>query len=285
MTPCETEIIAPLGCPEHAEVAMEERPDAVYIGVKGHSSRPDRYSFDLPALPDMISSLRKEGIKSYIALNAEMRHTSFGPAMELIEAVDAINADGIIISDVGMLHLASAKKVKTPLHISSLTGVINSAAVKFLAGHGIKRIILPTCLFVEEIAMMTDACPDIEYEIIISNGVCFNDSWRCGLKHRMDRNGSFDVQCRHVFQTSASSGNRAQRKELNTLWAPDIDSSGLLPFLYRVGVRHYKIEGRTQPPAVVRGLIRAAKEALKEIHSREPENRFHYVVHPSWLNK
>lgn len=59
------EVLAPAGSMEHVHAAIAAGADAIYIGIKGMSARPDPWGFDLS------TAIEATGKRIYFALNAE----------------------------------------------------------------------------------------------------------------------------------------------------------------------------------------------------------------------
>lgn len=278
------EIIAPLGTTCQLEAVYLSGAHAVYLGVKGHSSRPDEFAFSIDKAAVVVQQTKTFGVRAYLALNAEMREPSGQLMRTVLEQIDDLQADGLILGDLGCLALARELRLRTPIHVSSLLGVYNSATVRVLRDWGITRIVLPTTLYVHEIADITLQNPGMEFELIIQNGVCFQDSWRCGFHHRIREDGGFDVQCKHTYNLELDG---AVINHGRLLWEPDIDCALLLPILLQLGVTHFKIEGRTRTSAQIIESVGRVKSALNywQTLCNGGANFFyaHYLLHPSRL--
>lgn len=276
------EIVAPLGQPGHLAAAVAGGAHAVYVGLKGHSSRPDAASFSIDELKGLIPKIHKAGLRCYLAINAEMRDAAGVTACKLLRDADALHPDAIILGDLGMLALAKQEGLRAPLHASSLLGVLNAETIITLRKYDIRRVILPTCLTLPELAELIESSPTMDFEIIAYNGVCFNDSWRCGLAHCHSPAGGFDVQCTHSF--SLMTEGQSFQPGGHLLWTQDIDASGILPLLWSLGVVSFKIEGRTQRPEVIEEAVRRLRRSLDELATPTDHNRYQYLVHSSYLD-
>lgn len=171
------EVLAPAGSMEHVHAAIAAGADAIYIGIKGMSARPDPWGFDLS------TAIEATGKRIYFALNAEYAESHTSTVVSFMGRVEDSGCDALIVGDWGLLKCIQDMAIQIPLHASSLLGVCNDITVHLLRRMGVSRIILNANLFLDEIAALIRACPDMEFELITYGGVCFNDQRRCRLPH------------------------------------------------------------------------------------------------------
>ncbi|MFL5385022.1 MAG: peptidase U32 family protein [Longimicrobiaceae bacterium] len=318
------EVLAPAGSLDHLDAALDAGADAVYVGLKRFSSRPDAWSLDVEEVARATARAHELGRRVYVAVNAELR---IGRERELEEAVgrmDDAGVDAYIVGDLGLLQAMRGAGAAAPIHASCLLGVYNAEGVRFLRERfGVGRVILNTNLFVDEIAELHRTCPEVELEIIAHGGVCFHDSRRCRKPHYLYE-GEYCVGCKQhylrvgdertlpVVDARPTLGLEERRPELHEelprvpgtaaerfvaqdplqgerlVWSPEIDLSGMVALLLRLGIVSFKIEGRTRTTAYVRESTARLRAAVDQARAGgqllDPTvNPFYYLAHHSRL--
>ncbi|MFH1641575.1 MAG: U32 family peptidase [Nanoarchaeota archaeon] len=103
--------------------------------------------------------------------------------MKDIEKAIKAGIDSFIVSDIALINYLKEKGVNTALSASSLGTTFNSETAKLYADFGIKRIILPRHLTIEEIKSIVDKNPSIEFECFILNCKCSHTEGYCTFQH------------------------------------------------------------------------------------------------------
>ena len=270
------EVLAPAGNWELLLAALDAGADAVYIGLKGMSARPNPWGFDLHEAQEACKTVHAAGRRVYFALNAEYSEFHANQFLDAIQALDGV-ADAFIIGDWGLLDRGSKMGLKTPLQSSTLLGVYNYQTARFLKELGVSRIILNTNLYLDEIAGITLGCPEMRYEIIAYGGVCFNDNNRCRLPH-FNIHDKYLVGCGLDYQIfRGGSGETAPKP--GSIHMPDIDLSSTLQVYTELGITSFKIEGRTRPQSYLRESIGALRRAIENTLDQPNRGRlFHYLA-------
>ena len=273
------EILAPAGSGDHIHAAIAAGADAIYIGIKGMSARPDPWGFDLSSATEATRIVHAAGKRIYFALNAGYAEAHTSAVISFLDQVQDSGCDALIVADWGLLKRIQDMAIQIPVHASSLLGVYNLATVRLLQRMGVSRIILNTNLFLDEIAALIRAYPDMEFELIAYGGICFNDQRRCRLPHIVV-DGHYHVGCEfdYIAPEKQSNGHR---------WAvdlhmPDVDLTSTLALYISLGVTSFKIEGRTRSTNYVSQSTSLLRRAVNEFFERSRgTNISHYVIHPA----
>jgi putative protease len=297
------EVLAPAGNLEHVRAALDAGADAIYVGLRGFSARPDAWSLTLDEIQVALQMVHDAGRRLHIAVNAELRDPRTDQLQHAAETLEGLAADALIVGDFGVLHLLREWGVGIPIHASTLLGIYNAEGVRFLQREfGVTRIVLNTNLYIDEIADLHFLCPDMELEMIAHGGVCFNDNRRCRQPHYLFE-GEFCVGCKQIYEvfpgndmathmgqpTRVASQVRPPEIPLQggrLIWSPEVDLSALVGLFRKVGVMSFKIEGRTRATEYVTGSTRKMREAV-DLAVASPDladatlNTFFYLAHPS----
>ena len=92
-----------------------------------------------------------------------------------------LTADAVIIANIGVLDYARKKYPDANLHLSTQASSSNYESINFYRKYfGIKRVVLPRVLTVEEIKRLKEHT-DVEIEVFALGGLCINIEGRCYL--------------------------------------------------------------------------------------------------------
>jgi len=265
------EVLAPAGSFEHLKVAIASGADAIYIGIKGLSARPDEWSFDLEEARDAISLAHENNRRLYFAINASIGEYNFQNITDLLNQIGDTHCDALILGNWGVIRLVADMNLGIPLHASTLLGVYNVPTINLLAEMGVTRVVLNTNLMIHEIAEMTRGVSTMEYEIIAYGGLCYNDNWRCRLPH-YTQNGVYHVGCKDSYQYEDEQGEIKRF----TIGFADIDLSPSLSQYIAIGITSFKIEGRTRSAEYISRSTSVMRKAVDEYIAFRKKNTIRY---------
>jgi U32 family peptidase len=300
------EVLAPAGSLENVQAAIAAGADAIYVGLQKFSARPDDWSLSLDEIRTALRMAHDTGRRLHVAINAEFRDQSSADLERSATYMERIGVDAFIVGDFGMLQCLREAGIRVPLHASTLLGIYNAQAIRFLQREfGVSRVILNTNLYIDEIADLHFLCGDVGLEMISHGGVCFNDNRRCRQPHYLFE-GEFCVGCKQIYEAFPNDNQQlSQVRPLSKvasqvrppdvplhgrrlIWSPEIDLSAIVGLFLRVGVISFKIDGRTRTADYVaqstRKLRQAVDRALESRELADPNlNPFFYLAHPSRL--
>jgi len=283
----EPKIIAPLAKIENLEKISDTGIDAIYFGLKNLSARPNEFSFGIEEL-EVINKIKELPIKGYAALNGEFPdyNKSEEFIIDILEKLQYYNCDGVIMGDYNLLEIYRERGFKIPLHMSTLLGIYNSTGTKWVINrYKPSRVILSTNLFIDEINSIIRDNNQIDYEIIIQNGVCFNCANRCFLHDLHDFtefNSLSDETYGNRFWCSESYKIVPNNQLKENIWigSPYIELSGLIPLFLLIGITYFKIEGRTLSLERIIKNIKFYKNILQNLkESKKTKVYWKYLIH------
>lgn len=199
------ELLAPAGSLQHLRMAIDYGADAVYAGIPRWSLRVRGNGFSREDFEAGINYAHAHGRKFFAVLNVipHMRRVNAFDAS--LHEVAALKPDAFIMADPGLIDRAIELYPEIPVHLSVQANTVNAGTVKFWQKIGVKRCILARELSLSEIAMIREACPDMELEVFIHGALCIAVSGRClisGLLARRDANlGACNNSCRWNYRT------------------------------------------------------------------------------------
>lgn len=199
------ELLAPAGSLEHLRMAVDYGADAVYAGIPRWSLRVRGNGFSREDFAAGIAYAHEHDRKFFAVLNVIPHMRRVNAFDEALHEVAALKPDAFIMADPGLIDRAITLYPEIPVHLSVQANTVNAGTVKFWQKIGVKRCILARELSLSEIAMIREACPDMELEVFIHGALCIAVSGRClisGLLARRDANlGACNNSCRWNYRT------------------------------------------------------------------------------------
>lgn len=252
------ELLAPAGTPEAAWAALAYGADAIYAGLPRFSARAEAGNFPPEALNELIGYAHHLGRRVFITFNTLVQQSELADALETLALIRDLNADGVIVQDMGVVRLIQKNFPALRLHASTQLVVHNLEGAKQLASLGFKRVVLARELSLKEIAHITRNC-GIETETFIHGALCYSYSGLCLFSsHLLGRSGNRG-RCAYCCRQPFRDGDG---KETLPFSMKDFSAAGHLPELLSAGVAALKIEGRMKSPLYVAAVTDFYRKAL-----------------------
>ena len=270
------ELLAPAGSLEKAKTAFLYGADAVYSGTS-HLSLRSRVEMDDDELAKIIKYAHSINKKVYVALNIYARDSMYEDIKKQAKILEEIKADGVIISDGGVLETVKEVAPNLDIHISTQANTVSYHTCKFWHNNGAKRVILARELNKLEIADIIKNKPkDLEIEIFVHGAICYGYSGRCHLSDflacRCANLGDCAQSCRWAYNLYLEEKNNPgnmmpiEQDEHGTyiLSSKDMCLIKELPEIIDMGVDCLKIEGRLKTEYYLSTIINTYRVAIDE---------------------
>ena len=280
-----TELLAPGGSQEKIQTAFRFGADAVYCGGPAMHLRASDTSLSMDELAASIGHAHTLHKKLYVTVNAFTRNRDFEALPDYLKQLHSMQADGIIVSDLGVLSVAAKTVPDLPVHISTQASCLNYEAAMLYYQLGAKRIVLGRELSLDEIKEIRDKTPpELELEAFIHGAMCMAYSGRClisaFLTGRNPNNGGCAHPCRwnyHLVEEKRPNEYFPvieNDQGMTILSAKDLKTIAFIDQIQKAGINSFKIEGRMKSPyyvAVVTNAYRHALDADTDIALLEEE--------------
>lgn len=292
------ELLAPAGSSEKIKYAFEYGADAVYAGIPDFSLRARINDFDFKKLKDGIKYAHRLKKKFYLTFNIYAHNRHMGKLEKNLKKIKNIGADGIIISDPGILKLVKKYLPEVKIHLSTQANATNWMAVNFWLKQGIKRIVLARELNLKEIAEIKKKVPKAELECFVHGAMCMSYSGRCILSKWMTGRSANLGDCAQPCRWAYNSANQkiiTNKKEIKAVKklsvldnkkefkidleedehgtyffnSKDLNLLAYLDDLKKAGVVSFKIEGRNKSVYYLAMVIRAYRKVLDAIEGKD----------------
>jgi putative protease len=262
---------------------MENGADAVYFGLQnGLNARDRAANFPIEELPGLMFYLHQRGVKGYLTLNTLVFAGELAAAEGIARVAIQSGVDAFIVQDLGLLRLFHALCPEFPIHASTQMTLSSAECIRAVESYGVKRVVLPRELSLDEIAALRRAT-SIELEVFIHGALCISYSGQClaslTLGGRSGNRGQCAQACRMTYEflghgdqcsphtPCAGDGTRSVPATINDakrywLSPRDLALWDRLPELLAAGISALKIEGRLKEPEYVALTTRCYRRAL-----------------------
>lgn len=269
------ELLSPAGNLEKMKVACHFGADAVYFAGKEFGLRAYADNFTEQEMAQAFAYLHSIGKKGYVTLNVFPYDEDFSKIKEYLPFVKEINADGVIVSDPGVISLARSIVPDLELHLSTQANTLNSYSARFWADMGVKRIVLARELSLDRIKAIRDALdPSVEIECFAHGAMCISYSGRCLLSNYLSGRDNYKGECVQACRWNyvIHEKNRNSRefpieedeRGAYIMNSHDLKTITFLDRLIDAGVTSFKIEGRMKTAYYVASVTDAYRRALDE---------------------
>ena len=283
------ELLSPAGDPERLDSALRFGAGAVYLAGREFGMRAGPANFSNEELKKACLFAHEKGAKVYVTCNTLPRNGEIERLPGFLEAVEDAGADGLIVTDLGVLALAKRYAPRTEVHISTQAGIVNYQSARAFYDLGASRVVLARELSLEEIAeIRAKTDPKLELEAFAHGSMCVSFSGRCLLSNYLtgrDANrGDCAQPCRwkyHLMEESRPGEYFPVLEDDSGAYffnSRDLCMVEHIPELAGAGVTSLKIEGRAKSAYYVAVVTNAYRQAL-DLYEKNPEQ----FVLPQWV--
>jgi collagenase-like PrtC family protease len=243
-----------------------------------------------------VAFAHARGAKVLVAINTFPRAGAEPLWHRALANAEAAGADAVILADIGLLAHAAEHHPALRRHLSVQAAAANPDAINLYASaFGVRRVVLPRVLTVEEIAAINREI-DVETEVFVFGGLCVMAEGRCSLSsYATGQSPNMNGVCSpasHVAYAEegatwprgwAASPSTARPRPRPRPTPPcaraaspratqtghifedpvSLDATHLIPRLAKAGVSALKIEGRQRSRAYVAQVVRAFRAAVE----------------------
>jgi putative protease len=300
MTGCSRlELVCPAGTPAALRAAIDAGADTVYCGFRDETNARNfpGLNFSRAEMEESIAYAHARETKVFVAINTFPRAGEEHLWHRAIDDSAAFGADALILADLGLLAYATDRYPKIRRHLSVQAAAANADAIGFYTRNfGVRRVVLPRILTVEEIAAINREI-DCETEAFIFGSLCVMAEGRCSLSsyvtgtspnlggvcspgshvayrddgddlssilgaftiHRVGRGvpAPYPTVCKGHFTAGDFKGHVFEDPT-------SLDASTLIPRLATAGVTALKIEGRQRGRAYVSAAVRTLRRIVDD---------------------
>ncbi|WP_378955586.1 U32 family peptidase [Pelosinus sp. sgz500959] len=284
------ELLAPAGTLEKLKMALLYGADAVFMGGKAFGLRAFGGNFDDAQLKEGIEFAHSLQKKAYVTVNIFPHNEDLVALPDYIKFLSEINADAVIVSDLGVYRIVREVAPDLPIHISTQANNTNWSSVLCWQELGASRVVLARELSLDDVNVIRQKV-NIELEAFVHGAMCISYSGRCLMSNyftdRDANRGQCAQSCRWKFnlveETRPGEYYPVMEDERGTYIFNSKDLCLLpnIPELINSGLDSFKIEGRMKSVHYVATVIKAYREAI-DAYMADPEK---FIIKTEWLEE
>ncbi|MBR5071519.1 MAG: U32 family peptidase [Oscillospiraceae bacterium] len=265
------EVLSPAGDMDRLITAVRYGADAVYLAGTSFGMRAAAGNFSDEQLREAIGFAHSNGVKAYVTCNTVPNETEIPQLPAFIELTADAGADGLIVTDIGVMAMCRRYAPKVDIHVSTQAGVMNSATANAFYDLGAKRAVLAREMSLADIAKLRSEIPsDMEIEAFCHGAMCVSFSGRCLLSNYMAGRDANRGECaqpcrwRYYLVEEKRPGEYMQISEDNGTFifnSRDMCMIDHVREMYNAGISSIKIEGRTKSSYYVASVTAAYRHA------------------------
>ncbi|MEG1922956.1 MAG: DUF3656 domain-containing protein [Clostridia bacterium] len=254
-------ILAPAGTKESLKAAIAYKADAVYLGTDKFNARMKAQNFSLDTLEEWIDYAHLFGVKVYVTLNTMILEDEFIDACKTALSIYKSNADGIIVTDLGLIKYCFDNLKNIDLIASTQLSIANEYGAKFAQELGCSSVVLARECTYKDIEIISKI-KNLKTEVFLHGAMCVSLSGQCYMSSMAGGNsgnrGLCAQPCRKKY-TAIYNGKKI--KDGYLLSMKDLCSANNFGKMIKLGATVFKIEGRNRRSEYVAQCVKSYKYA------------------------
>ena len=259
------ELLAPAGDWDAMRAAVANGADAVYFGLDQFNARHRATNFSLEELPTIVAYLHDHNVKGFVTFNTLIFSDELPAATDYIKAIAAAGVDAVIVQDLGVADLIRAVAPGLHVHGSTQMTLTEPRGIEFVAGLGVRRVVLARELSLQDIGKVAGATA-MPLEVFAHGALCVAYSGQCltseSLGGRSANRGQCAQACRLPYELIVDGKDRPLGDKNYLLSPQDLAAYDMVGDLAALGLASLKIEGRLKSAHYVAATTQTYRRAL-----------------------
>ena len=237
------ELLAPGGDVDCIKAAIVAGADAVYCGLDKFNARHRAANVSLDDIHGILALAHRQNCRVYVTLNVVMVESDIPVLVGLLNRLVNTDIDGVIVQDLGLLHLLSKNYRGLNVHASTQLTTHNEGQIRFLKKLNVARVNLSRELNIDEVGSLTRFGHEenVLIEVFVHGSYCLSFSGICYFSsingHNSGNRGRCSQPCRDRYLATPEGKSYPLNLKDNSAYF-DVRA------LDEAGVDAIKIEGR-----------------------------------------
>ena len=244
-------------------MAVNNGADAVYLGLDKFNARMKAPNLTEDNIAEWVDYCHLFGVKVYVAINISLKNAEFQQAVETLKVVYKANADGVILTDLALIKIASTFPKPFDIVASTQLNTHDKEGAIFLKNLGVDTVVCSRECSFDDIKAI--ASTDVKVESFLHGALCVCQSGQCLFSSMVGGNsgnrGLCAQPCRKKYVVDGNEGYFLSPRDMYGL---DIAQK-----LMESGASVLKIEGRNRRPEYA--------GATSQVYSKVFANNFTYT--------
>ncbi|WP_052334668.1 peptidase U32 family protein [Methanobrevibacter wolinii] len=269
------ELLAPVGNMNHLKLAVYNGASSIYLSGKEFGARKYAENFNIDEIEKAVKFAHLYNVKVYVTVNILIKESEIKEVINYLIDLYNIGVDAVLVQDIGLIKIIHEILPNFPIHASTQLNIHNIEGVDWAKSQGIKRIVLPRELRIDEVKEITEYAHknNIETEIFVHGALCYSYSGHCLLSSyiggRSGNRGTCAQPCRQKYTVSCENGENLDENfliELSKNYPLSPKDLSLYKDLDKIlFVDSLKIEGRMRNEDYVSTVVHAYRQGLNKL--------------------
>ena len=191
---------------------------------------------DLDELRQAVELAQRSATRLFMVLNAQSYGGGYQDALvELAGRFRDFGGDAVIVADVALIAELRERLPDLAIHVSSVAGCRNSAGIGLYRELGVKRVILPRDVTLDEVGAMAQAADGVEIEAFVLNDGCVFEEGTCHSIHLPAKQGGPICVDNRAFVYRGGRGGQISARTARKLRDNDADYQRWLWYRFGCG--------------------------------------------------
>ena len=191
---------------------------------------------DLAELRQAVELAQRSATRLFMVLNAQSYGGGYQDALvELAGRFRDFGGDAVIVADIALIAELRERLPDLAIHVSSVAGCRNSAGIGLYRELGVKRVILPRDVTLDEVGAMAQAADGVEIEAFVLNDGCVFEEGTCHSIHLPAKQGGPICVDNRAFVYRGGRGGQISARTARKLRDNDADYQRWLWYRFGCG--------------------------------------------------
>lgn len=261
------ELLAPAGSYDILVVAINAGADAVYIAGQRYGARAFAQNFTSEELEQAVRYAHLNGASIHVTVNTLFNSSEILEVLKYIQYLYRIGVDAVIVQDIGLIYLINKFIPEMEVHSSTQMTLRDYNSILWAHDEGIKRVILPREMSINEIKSISDRLKkegvEMDLEVFGHGSLCYCISGDCYMSSfisgRSANRGACAQPCRSVYKLRYHNHSISNGCLIST---HDLATYRNVKAISDAGVISLKIEGRLKSEDYVATVVNAYRTLI-----------------------
>ena len=191
---------------------------------------------DLEELRRAVELAHHSAARLFMVLNAQSYGGGYQDALvELAGRFRDFGGDAVIVADIALIAELRERLPDLAIHVSSVAACRNSAGIGLYRELGVKRVILPRDVTLDEVGAMAQAADGVEIEVFVLNDGCVFEEGSCHSIHLPAKQGGPICVDNRAFVYRGGRGGQISARTARKLRDNDADYQRWLWYRFGCG--------------------------------------------------
>ena len=261
------ELLAPAGSYNILVVAINAGADAVYIAGHRYGARAFAQNFTSEEIQKAVRYAHLNGASIHVTVNTLFNSSEILEVLKYVQFLYRSGVDAVIVQDIGLVYLLNKFIPEMEVHSSTQMTLRDYNSVLWAKDEGIKRVILPREMEIDEIKSINDRLKKdnvkMDLEVFGHGSLCYCISGDCYMSSfisgRSANRGACAQPCRSMYKLKYKNHSINNGCLIST---HDLATFKHVKEISDAGICSLKIEGRLKSEDYVATVVNAYRSMI-----------------------